>query len=222
MFQREWFQHSSIAPEDCQEEVRRCATCWREASAEVKVAYSDKARFEQSLREEAARQPFNPRVGKPTLGNAAFDAASQLNHKSQKKVSLPRLVETYNRFANSGFWASSGLGLASADGCLKLEAIDLDSTAASIKEVIQTAFHEPVPEQDTNNFAQDPPGLHHHTCHQTFGHCRKKAHTALACKFVQNFNSFFGTGPLSSRWCVVILLDSLITYTVYIESKSKS
>lgn len=181
------------------EEVRKCAAQWKEESAEVKVAYEDKATYEESLRSEAVRQPHRPSVPAASsgnlLGSASFDAVSSLSDKFPSRIGIPRLVESYREFEGSSMWAMSGMGLCSADGCLRLDAIESQTSASKLCKIVNSAFNDPLPFKPHDSLeVQQAQGFHHSTCHELFGHCGKELHTGLASKFVRSFHQFFTNG----------------------------
>ena len=161
----------------------------------MKVAYEDKAAHEEFLRSEAARQPHRPHIqtssGNP-LGSAAFDAASSLTPKSLSRIAIPRIVASYREFEGSSMWAMSGMGLCSADGCLRLDAIEYGTSGSQLCKAVKSAFNDRLPlKPHDSSEVQQAQGFHHSTCHELFGHCAKELHTGLAAKFVRNFNQFF-------------------------------
>lgn len=189
MYQREWFQNKQVSQEQFKEEVQKCATAWKSQSSEHQEIYQSRANFENNLRVEAAKQPFQPKTGPKSLGSAAFDAASDLNRKALKKIYRPRLAQTYNQFSQTNMWENSGLGLSSSDGCLGLDFIDTSLRSKEVRRLTFRALHEPVkfPEEwkeTAPSQAQDP-------CFEQFGHCLKELHTDLAKCFVRNFNEFY-------------------------------
>ena len=201
IYQREWLQGKLVKPEEYRLEVRRAGAQWAREPPEVKEAYQDKAEYEQCVRNEAMKQPLLPKStcsASPILGSAAWDAASELNQSALKKLSKARLVETYRQYADSEMWHDSGLSLASADGCLRLDLIDVKTCDKDILSVINSALHESAtvpgfvdPVEDARHQQN---GLHHETCVESFGHCKRKPHTVLATRFVKNFNRFLSQG----------------------------
>ncbi|CAK9063911.1 Putative E3 ubiquitin-protein ligase HERC1, partial [Durusdinium trenchii] len=191
IFQREWFQgRPPVPPGEYAAEVRRCGKEWARVSEDVRSSFQDKAVLEQSLREEAMKQPFPSKHGKPDdLGGAAFDAVSELCPKAVKKISQPRLVQTYNRYSHSDMWSTSSMGLASADGCLRLDLIDTETPDKDIQSHMATAFHNPAPACESD-IEEELPGCHHETCWEAFGHCQRKIHAVLARKFVRSLKYF--------------------------------
>lgn len=168
----------------------------------MKAAWNDKANYEQYLRDEAKLQPFSSKLDTtPVLGNAAFDAASTLGtvggSNALKRISRPRLIETYRRFSDSEMWGTSGLGLSSADGCLRLDLLDLQSPESAVVDTMWKAMHS-LPGSTSGSGEHPDGGLHHDTCHSVFGHCQRRAHATLAKKMVKNFNQFFSNGSLPS------------------------
>ena len=103
-----------------------CSQQWASEPDDVRNSFTDKANYEQYLREEAMKQPFASKKGSSLpkqqswLGQL-FDAVSELCPKALKKISQPRLVETYRRYASSDSWSEASLGLSSADGCLRVD-----------------------------------------------------------------------------------------------------
>ncbi|CAK8986173.1 unnamed protein product [Durusdinium trenchii] len=183
-----------VPPGEYAAEVRRCGKEWARVSEDVRSSFQDKAVLEQSLREEAMKQPFPSKHGKPDdLGGAAFDAVSELCPKAVKKISQPRLVQTYNRYSHSDMWSTSSMGLASADGCLRLDLIDTETPDKDIQSHMATAFHNPAPACESD-IEEELPGCHHETCWEAFGHCQRKIHAVLARKFVRSLKYFLTNG----------------------------
>lgn len=179
------------------EELRKCANQWARESEVVKNAFHDKANYEENLRAEASRQPFKSKLHETDatpLGTAAFDAASQLCKKSLQRVFSARLVSTYKQFSDSDMWRQPGLSLASSDGCLRLDYIDLDARRSHIENVVQEAFHDEIAEHPFSFEDEGAAGFHHETCFDLLGHCHRKPHTALAKKFVKSFDAFLADG----------------------------
>ena len=201
-----------LTPREYTEEVRGCSKSWRELDQSAKDAFEAKARHEQYTRQEAASQPLKSkydRVG-PSFGDASFDAAAELGTKALRKIRLPRLVSTYREFSQTDLWATAGLGLASADGCLSLDRIDLVSTDKEVVAKMRAALHEPAT-SSVDLDAEDHVGLHHQTCFQVFGHCRELPHGEVARKYVMNFEQFLSDGiwdlkgSEASAWLVLVL-----------------
>lgn len=203
MYQREWFQGKQVERKFYKPMLRKCARSWERLPEEQKDAFSAKALYEEDLRREAALQPLPSKCGVKALGSAAFDAAADLCKNARKKVSLSRLVETYRHYAGSEMWRSAGMALACADGCLHLDALDLEKTGHEIEKDMTAALHNPGPAPvgvDLGDMDGNLPGMHHGTCRQTIGHCKQKPHTALAKKFVMNFNQFLTRGVSANPW----------------------
>ena len=190
-----------MPPDAFKAEIRLCSQKWASEPDDVRESYADKANYEQYLRDEAMKQPFTSKKGPAcqgnTLGEAAFDAASELCRKALKKISQPRLVETFRRYAFSDSWSESSAGLSSADGCLRVDLIDLDTPQKDIKQLMSTALGSPAP-PPRFDLEVDDPDCHHETCWEVWGHCVKKAHAQLARNFVRSFKHFLAVSILAS------------------------
>eukprot|EP00435_Cladocopium_sp_Y103_P062013 s45_g23.t1 len=191
-----------MAPDAFKAEISLCSQQWAREPDDVRESFTDKANYEQYLREEAMKQPFASKKDAcqgNSLGEAAFDAVSELCPKALKKISQARLVETYRRYASSDFWSESSGGLSSADGCLRVDLIDLDTTQKEIKHLMSTALDSPVPPPSFDLEADDL-DCHHETCWETWGHCVKKAHAQLARNFVRSFKHFLAASILAASF----------------------
>ena len=206
MYQREWFQGKPpVSPKAYKSEVGKCSLQWAAEPPDVKESFENKAAYEQYLRDEAMKQPFESKKGVKDLGRAGFDAASELAPKALKKISQARVVETYSRYDKSELWSQSSMGLASADGCLRLDLIDSESRSREISKFLTEGMHAPPPQLE-HNFEDSPPGCFDDTCWDVFGHCRKRAHVALAKKLVKSFKDFVASGILVAN-CIVNILS---------------
>ena len=205
IYQREWFQSKgSLRPDAFKAELRLCSQKWANEPDDVRESFEDKANYEQYLREEAMKQPFTSKKGTACQGNglgqAAFDAVSELCPKALKKISQPRLVETYRRYQLSDSWSESSGGLSSADGCLRVDLIDLDTPQKDIKHLISRALDSPL-QPSRYDLDLDDPDWHHETCWEVWGHCHKKAHAQLARNFVRSFKQFLAMSILAASSC---------------------
>ena len=187
-----------MPPEEYKAEIQRCAAKWKLESPEAKKAYESKAAYEQCLRNEAMKQPLSSKISVDDgqdLGNAAFDAASELRPKALKRISKPRLVETFRRFMDSDMWGQVAMGLASSDGCLRLDLIDVQTPLHDVARHMSVNFHGPAPLE--GNLEEAIPGCHDETCWEMWGHCARKPHAELAKKFVRTFKHFCTQGILA-------------------------
>lgn len=182
-----------LRPTEYKRAVRECAISWRNECADVREAFEDKAAYEQSVREEAKRQPLPAKIKQTSHGEAAFDAAALLGPKALEKISIHRLVVSYRDYMQSSMWGLSGLGLASSDGCLRLDSIDLATPDKDLCEAMDIALRQPAEQPHSEEkFAR------FQTCQDQWGHCKGKLHTALAAQFVKNFGHLYNAGILAT------------------------
>ena len=163
-------------------------------SAAERDAFEAQAAERSGLREEAMRQPFPSAKGTVLLGDAAFDAASRLPRSSLKRVSLNRLLVTYQNYKTHACWSEFDCGLATADAALSLDAIDLAVSQDSLDEKWDT-FTEPAGriEPLDKGLAEC---LHHRACGGGSGLCKQEPCIEVAGKFAHSLHRFIAEGAL--------------------------
>jgi hypothetical protein len=201
IFQRQWFQKRQVDPDTWKEELGLCSTAWSRLSARDKEKFEAEAAHEQGLREEAAMQPFQSKSDKSKgwrkLGNASFDAASAIPRSGLRAVSRARLQATYKGFCEDDVWSTWNGGISSAEGCLKLDLIDLNSTDLDISASWSKVFKDPV---DGSRLWQSESveGCKHDVCQALHGVCSKMPHVKLASNFVLTMHRLISDGFLES------------------------
>lgn len=184
MFQRERMQNQQLSPGDWNLRVGELAQEWRELPEVERAFYSATAMEEDALRKEASRQPFHGKAGARGLNKPdsdagpGIDAVSQLSAKTLKTVSCQRCLQTYKEYKLSKEWGDFDAGISNADGALKLDAIDLDSTDIQIEELWSAFARAPAEKGSEPTAASD---VHHLTCFAKHGFCpRVQAQSGLA------------------------------------------
>lgn len=183
-----------ISPGEWKEKIRDCRETWRRMPEQQKEAYHAMAAEEQGLRQEAALQPFRSRDGPTSLGQASFDAASRLPKNALKTISKQRLLVTRQRTRCSDLWAEFESGLASPDGAMSLDSIDLNTTMEDMSsrwsQFVSAA-------KDCDDFGYDEGAakcLHHSVCRASTGICRSMPCHDEACKFSASLHNLAKEG----------------------------
>ena len=199
MFQRKELGGRQLNKNEWTQAVRELGQKWRALGADVRERYEAEAKHEDGLREEAMRQPFQSKKDKATgnvrLGDAAFNAAADLKRKTMKKISGSRLSKTFAEYEGSKAWESWNGGLACAAGCLKLDLINMSSTAEEIQEKWDSATTRPVSEPAfwASDWKQNQE-VHHAVCHSLCGHCVSDSHTKVAQNLVGSLHQLIAKG----------------------------
>ena len=152
---------------------------------------------EQGLREEAVQQPFCASKGAKSLVGAAFDAAALLSKKSLKRLSLQRLLATYQQFKTSVFWKDFDCGLGTADGAMSLDHIDLLTSAEDASSLWDRFVCPATSQGDGCGLQVDTDvlkSLHHSVCISGDGLCKRAPCHGPACKFVSSMHYFIKEG----------------------------
>lgn len=166
-------------------------------SPSKKRKYNAEAAEEQALRENAMHEPL---PSKEEVGVQPEPNASQkLCRNAKKAVSKQQMMNSYMRFQSAPEWSEVDAGLASAEGALKLNYVDVDSTDFEIKQRWDT-FVQPVSDlQDC--FPNPSPGdqqFHHSMCYQDNGGlCASTPHLPLIRALVHSMAAFVTSGPWS-------------------------
>lgn len=199
MYQRKWFKEKQLSPENWKQELRQCATSWSQLDKSGRDAFEAEAAFEQGQREEAMLQPFQSKGDiarkESKLGLAAYDAAAGLSRKSLKSVSRARVQATYAGFRGTQDWAEWNGGLASSEGCLKLDLINLDMVDEDIGKQWSDVTRKPV---DKTLWTEERvEECKHDVCKGLFGICSKMPHVKLAASFVSAMHAHIASGCLA-------------------------
>lgn len=192
MFQRAATASSQLNPGEWSSAVRRAGRQWSQLSAAERDAYEAQAAERSGLREEAMRQPFPSAKGNVDLGDAGFDAASRLPRSSLKRVSLSRLLVTYQNYKRHECWSQFDCGLATADAALSLDAIDLEMSQDSLEKKWRT-FAQPA---ESIEGLDNASSLHHKVCGGGPGLCKQEPCAEIAGRFAHSLHRFIAEGPL--------------------------
>lgn len=203
-FQREAMSGKQLSPGVWKDHQAECSSRWKQLSTEEREVYEARAVEEQALREAAAKEPFPSKV--PASGPAQDEAASLLTRNAKKSVAKQRVMVSYQKFRSAEEWASFDAGVFSADGCLPLDCIDIDSYFPEIQEQWDTFTQAagggsfPVGSMDTANSdiaggAADAAEINHSICHHNHGGlCASTPHLDLITKFVHSMADHVETG----------------------------
>jgi hypothetical protein len=217
MFQREWTQKQQLTPEEWKKEVGSCAAAWHQLDDDEKERFEAAAQLEQFQREEAMLQPHQSKSdearGERRLGKATFDAAAGLSKAALLKCSKARLQATYSEFQDSTSWSTWNGGIASSEGCLKLDNIDLNTTADDIAERWSKGFDNPVA-SDKLWQQESVEGCKHDVCQGWFGTCSKLPHVKLAVSFVLAMHKLLSAGFLVKQFLIVMFTCFYTCYYV--------
>lgn len=199
MFQKQELEGQQLNKNEWTHAVRELGQKWRALGADVRERYEAEAKHEDCLRQEAMRQPFQSKKDKATgnvrLGDAAFDAAADLKRKTMKKISGSRLSKTFAEYEGSKEWEGWNGGIACAAGCLRLDLINMSSTAEEIEEKWASATAQLV--SDPAFWASDwkkNQEVHHSVCHSRCGHCASDSHTKVAEILVGSLHQLISKG----------------------------
>lgn len=202
MFQRKWFQSKQVKPREWKKEIQKCSKEWKALASHEHELFSAEACREQHAREEVQRQSFPSKAdrleGRVRLGDAAFDAAAELSKKSRKTVSRARVQTTYSIFHSCPKWALWNGGISSAEGCLKLDLVDMKTPEEVIvsnwEDVLGHRVQEVAGCDD-----QQVEDCHHDVCHGVHGVCCTAPYTKLAKNYVAAVNRLVSDGDLAAN-----------------------
>ena len=144
---------------------------------------------------------------------ATFDAAAGLSKAALLKCSKARLQATYSEFQDSTSWSTWNGGIASSEGCLKLDNIDLNTTADDIAERWSKVFDNPVA-SDKLWQQESVEGCKHDVCQGWFGTCSKLPHVKLAVSFVLAMHKLLSAGFLVKQFLIVMFTCFYTCYYV--------
>lgn len=159
--------------------------------------YEAEAAHEQGLRDQARLEPFACKSDLKT-GNA--DHASELASAGLRKNSLrhvaeSRTIQSYKQFCDQSqsMFKCWNAGIADADGCLRLDHVNLDMDRKDLEAKWSHALHSPVEELPEVTGTD----CHHQVCHELHSCCVKSPHVKLASQYVQAMNRALTEGSLA-------------------------
>ncbi len=188
-----------LSPDQWSAKLQQCKDAWRVLPEAQRAFYTAKAAEEEGLRNEASFQPLPPKLQSSQAQAdhlpAAFDAASELGRNALKKLSKHRVFASYKKLKNSDLWKHHGAGLASFDGALSLDLIDLSATADEIFETWQEFASS---NRLNRNWVPDADcEIHHRTCWATYGCCVNSINKALTNKLVHGLADHLSGGAVA-------------------------
>lgn len=173
-----------------------------------KDAYHAIAAEEEGVRQEAMLQPYQAKSHSANnvvpLGKASFDAAANLGRNALKKLSLHRLLVTYQEYKNGEGWSDFDAGLARPEGAMSLDDIDLDTSQDDIQKTWSRFVGSACLHHKNQEIAMDTrlASLHHKVCGQGFGLCKREAAFYLeAQRFARSLHHFIGKGFQAEQEC---------------------
>ena len=129
-------------------------------------------------------------------GQAAWDAAQDLSRNALKKISLQRVHATYQQFQEDNAWDFWNGGIACAEGCLRLDCIDLQKDNDELGRMWKSAVEEPIPNELWVEKDSRVEQVHHQVCHALHGSCESATDTQLSKKFVDSLHRLIASGVL--------------------------
>lgn len=208
IFQRRSLAGLQLGPKEWKEAVRDCGKRWKQMPVSEREAFKAIAAEEQGLREEAARQPLpskDAKLNPERLSYQGVDTASKLSRNALKTVSRERLLATYSQYKQSTDWKEVCAGLATADGALSLDLVDLQTPDSNIFETWQPFASGFEAWQLSGRSAEA--AVHHSVCHCLHGQCHARPFVGLAANFVRHMSRLLQEGALST-----ICLDYLASF----------
>lgn len=185
-----------LSPDQWGARLQQCKDAWRVLPEAERALYTAKAAEEEGLRNEASIQPLPPKSQSSQAQAdhlpAAFDAASELGRNALKKLSKHRVFASYKKLKESDLWTSHGTGLASFDGALSLDLIDLRATEDEIFETWQEFASSK--RLNTNWVPDADCEIHHRTCWASYGCCVRSINKALTNKLVHGLAGHLSEG----------------------------
>ena len=137
----------------------------------------------------------------PTETPAAAESLKRLSRSGLKKVSKARVLASMQRFSAAPLWQGSGLGVSSADGCIALEKIDVQTPDDEIREAMVSILHDPqhaALAADLLAEGGSESGVHHETCQAKCDICCQDPNRELCDKYVADVHRKLAAGELSS------------------------
>ena len=196
VYQRKWFQKKSLSPAQWKERQQDCVKAWKKLTPKEREPFIAEAAVETGSRREGTKQLFPSSRDDSTIrGNVAWDAVKDLSRNAAKKISLHRIVATRTNFENDPAWADWNGGIASAEGCLHLDRIDLETRNEDIYARWKSAVQDPVPQALWMEKDAQTEHVHHQVCQALHGTCQSSPGIELAKKFVDAFHRFVVDGP---------------------------
>lgn len=181
-----------LCPEDWKAKAAECSKTWRSMSEAEKDTFVAAAAEEQGQRDDLACQPWpskcSVRQDMPTA------PAISLPRSAHKAVSRQRCMASHRNFKDSDWWQELGCGVSCADGILRLDDIDLDSS----KEDLFAKFYEfakPASEMPESWSWAESVNVHHTTC--LSGQCVASPSASLASKYVWSMSNLVQNSVLT-------------------------
>lgn len=214
-------QGLQLSPNEWRLKLDDCRKCWSQLCPDERAVYVAKAAEEEGLRCEAMKQPMiskkasrshpGPGLSVDQIAPAAFDAASELNRNSLKKLSRHRVLASFKKLRESSAWEHHDAGLSDFEGVLSLDAIDLaspeDALAASWNDFVSSDHtkRDWVPQVDGEI------EIHDKTCWMLHGCCAKRIDKGLVGKLVHGLGGQLAAGALHDSFGMRIALVLLLS-----------
>eukprot|EP00438_Fugacium_kawagutii_P000563 Skav206451 [mRNA] locus=scaffold230:72031:80449:- [translate_table: standard] len=161
VFQRKWFEKKQVHPDDWKKEIKSCSRAWQGLGPQSREPYRAEAAHEQELRNQAMLEPFACKSdGKTRNADDASELASAgLRKNSLRHVAESRTIQTYKQFhdRSQGMFDCWNAGIADADGCLRLDHINLDISQKELEAKWSHALHSPVEQAPEDILAHHGP-----------------------------------------------------------------
>ena len=103
-------------------------------------------------------------------------------------------METYRQFQQAPDWAIWNGGIASSEGCLELDRINLTLKDDELLDKWMFAVKEEASNQFWRQKDADSQDVHDQVCHTLCGHCQEAVHTSLAKKYVDSLHRLVTNG----------------------------
>ena len=179
IFLRDHVKGQQLGPEDWTRTQEKCRQKWGQMSAEERSAYQLEATQENHVRAEACLQPFAPKACLQETQVAAvdrrgsdpsFDAAGTLTRNALKNVARHRSLVTYKNFKESSWWKEHDAGIATVDGALDLDLIDVHTSHDDLYSQWESFARREPPKDFLHSTANSE--THHGTCWSLNGGCQ--------------------------------------------------
>lgn len=179
-----------LVPADWKAKQLECSIRWQNMSPVEKEAFHAEAASEQSLRENAAHLPWDPKAVP-----ASSRTAVPLSRNAMTSISRARTIASHSHFRASPWWDELGCGIGNADGLLKLDSIDVTTSDKDLLDGIR-AFSRNAYELPEELRLEEREDVHHKTC--LHGECISQPYAALARKFVWSMARLLQKGSLTA------------------------
>ena len=188
-----------LEPDAWRLKTQEVSKAWGRLTRAEQAPFVAKAAAENGLRESASYEPYKSRGEQQGNLPSADSAAQQLTRTAKQRVSKQRLLASFRRFKDAPEWKAHDAGLASADGALDLDRIDLATPERQIQEDWQS-FAKPhgelpaewqaetrrLQEQFLDLDSNDPEKNLSCGCHAEFGICSSNPWSDLVSKSVNS------------------------------------